>query len=115
MSMFPHTATLYNVSVETDPATLEERTINHITVLEGVLLDAVKGKNVNESGLVDADSVTLYIPANALDPWSFGTARAGTGCGPYLPARTPFSSRGRPSTRTGAARRYQPPMTTSMT
>ena len=128
MSMFPHTVTLYNVSVETDPATLEERTINHITVLEGVLLDAVKGKNVNESGLVDADSVTLYIPANAsatdgvparrsvtLDPWSFGTARAGTGCGPYLPARTPFSSRGRPSTRTGAARRYQPPMTTSMT
>ena len=45
MSMFPHTVTLYNVSVETDPATLEERTINHITVLEGVLLDAVKGKN----------------------------------------------------------------------
>ena len=64
MDMFPHTVTLYNVSLETDPATLDERTINHITVLEGVLLDAVKGKNVNESGLVDADSVTLYIPAN---------------------------------------------------
>ena len=39
MDMFPHTVTLYNVSLETDPATLDERTINHITVLEGVLLD----------------------------------------------------------------------------
>ena len=63
--MFPHTVTLYNVSVEIDPATLKETTVNHITVLEGVLLDAVKGKNVNESGLVDADAVTLYIPTNA--------------------------------------------------
>ena len=61
--MFPHTVTLYNVAVEIDPATLEETKVNHITVLEGVLLDAVKGKNVNESGLVDADSVTLYIPS----------------------------------------------------
>ena len=63
--MFPHTVTLYNVSVEIDPATMKETTVNHITVLEGVLLDAVKGKNVNESGLVDADAVTLYIPTNA--------------------------------------------------
>ena len=62
--MFPHTVTLYNVSVEIDPATMKETTVNHITVLEGVLLDAVKGKNVNESGLVDADAVTLYIPTH---------------------------------------------------
>lgn len=64
-SVFPHTVTLYNVSVEIDPATMKETTVNHITVLEGVLLDAVKGKNVNESGLVDADAVALYIPTNA--------------------------------------------------
>ena len=64
MDMFPHTVTLYNVSVETDPATLDERTINHITVLEGGSSGCREGKNVNESGLVDADSVTLYIPAN---------------------------------------------------
>ena len=128
MDMFPHTVTLYNVSVETDPATLEERTINHITVLEGVLLDAVKGKNVNESGLVDADSVTLYIPANVsatdgvtgeksgtLAPWSSGTVRAGTVCGRSPPDKTPFLSRERLSTRTGAIRKYPPHTTTSTT
>lgn len=60
--MFPHTVTLYNVVTEEDPATFDEVTTNHITVLEGVLLDTVKAHNVNESGLVDADSVTLYIP-----------------------------------------------------
>lgn len=64
MSMFPHVVTLYNVSTEEDPTTFEETTVNHITVLDGVLLDAVKGQNVNESGLENADSVTLYIPVN---------------------------------------------------
>lgn len=60
--MFPHTVTLYNVVTEEDPATFEETTINHITILKGVLLDAVKGQNVTKSGLEGADSVTLYIP-----------------------------------------------------
>lgn len=60
--MFPHVVTLYNVITEEDPSTFEETTVNHITILRGVLLDAVKAKNVNESGLVGADSVTLYIP-----------------------------------------------------
>lgn len=62
MDMFHHVVTVYNVVTEEDPSTFEETTVNHITILEGVLLDAVKGQNVNESGLESADSVTLYIP-----------------------------------------------------
>lgn len=62
MSMFPHTVTVYNVITEEDQTTFEERTKNYITVLQGVLLDAVKAKNVNESGLTGADAVSLYIP-----------------------------------------------------
>ena len=64
MDMFPHVVTLYNVSVEEDPATFETISVNYITVLEGVLLDAVKAVNVNRSGLEGADSVMLYIPQN---------------------------------------------------
>lgn len=64
MDMFPHVVTLYNVVTEEDPSTFEETTTNHITILRGVLLDAVKAKNVNESGLVGADSVNLYIPTS---------------------------------------------------
>ena len=64
MSMFPHTVTVYNVSVETDPDTFEETTVNHITVLRGVLLAATKAINVRESGLEGADAVSLYIPFN---------------------------------------------------
>ena len=32
------------------------------TVLHGVMLQASKRSNVNKSGLIDADSVTLFIP-----------------------------------------------------
>ena len=126
MDMFPHTVTLYNVSLETDPATLDERTINHITVLEGVLLDAVKGKNVNESGLVDADSVTLYIPANVsatdgvtgekkryVGPVEFWNGESRDGLWTLPPDKTPFLSREMLSTRTGAIRKYPPHTTTS--
>lgn len=61
--MFPHTVTLYNTETEETPETgFTPTLVNHITILRGVLLDAVKAKNVNESGLVGADSVTLYIP-----------------------------------------------------
>lgn len=62
MSMFPHTVTLYNVSVETDKDTFEDTLTNHITILRGVLLAAVKAVNVRESGLEGADAVSLYIP-----------------------------------------------------
>lgn len=64
MSMFPHTITLYNVSVETDKDTYKSTTVNHITILRGVLLDASKAVNVRESGLEGADAVDLYIPFN---------------------------------------------------
>lgn len=63
MEMFPHTVTVYNVADEEDPENnFETVTVNHITILRGVLLEASKGKNVNKSGLVGADAVTLYIP-----------------------------------------------------
>lgn len=60
--MFPHVVTVYNVIIEEDPTTFQEITTNHITVLRGVLLDASKATNVNESGLEGADAVNLYIP-----------------------------------------------------
>ena len=62
LEMFPHTVTLYTVVTEEDPSTFEETTTNYSTILRGVLLDAVKAKNVNESGLEGADSVALYVP-----------------------------------------------------
>ena len=69
MDMFPHIVTVYNTYVETDHSTFEETTVNHITVLRGVLLDASKGSNVTKSGLESADAVNLYIPfsVEALD------------------------------------------------
>jgi hypothetical protein len=69
MDMFPHVVTVYNTYVETDHSTFEETTVNHITVLRGVLLDASKGSNVTKSGLESADAVNLYIPfsVEALD------------------------------------------------
>lgn len=63
--MFPHTVTLYNAdTVELPETGFEPTLVNHITILRGVLLDAVKAQNVNESGLVNADSVSLYIPVD---------------------------------------------------
>lgn len=63
--MFPHTVTLYNADIVELPETgFEPTLVNHITILRGVLLDAVKAQNVNESGLVNADSVSLYIPVD---------------------------------------------------
>lgn len=65
MSMFPHTVTVYNVLVEPDPTTLEDRESRNITILRGVLLDESKGTNVRESGLEGADAANLYIPFSA--------------------------------------------------
>lgn len=58
MSMFPHTVTLYNL---TENQVTFEKEYN-VTVLCGVLLDAVQDANINKSGLINADSVMLYIP-----------------------------------------------------
>ena len=47
--MFPHTVTLYNAdTVELPETGFEPTLVNHITILRGVLLDAVKAQNVNE-------------------------------------------------------------------
>lgn len=70
MSMFPHTVTVYNVDTKEDASTgFKPVTVNHITVLKGVFLEASKAYNVRTSGMVGADSVNLYIPlsVNAVD------------------------------------------------
>lgn len=61
MSMFPHTVTLYQTETVIDDK-LNETTVNHITVLEGVLLIASKAANVRATGLEGADAVNLHIP-----------------------------------------------------
>ena len=58
-SMFPHTVTVYNIEVETDPNTMKSVVTNHITILRGVLVNASKGVNVRASGLESADAVTM--------------------------------------------------------
>lgn len=60
-TMFPHTVTLYQTETTSDDK-LNETTVNHITVLEGVLLIASKAANVQATGLEGADAVNLYIP-----------------------------------------------------
>jgi hypothetical protein len=54
----PHVVTLYNVSE--NPETLEQD--YNITVLKGVFLDRSHARNIEKSGLRDADSATLFIP-----------------------------------------------------
>lgn len=61
VSMFPHTVTLYQTETVIDDK-LNETTVNHITVLEGVLLIASKAANVRATGLEGADAVNLHIP-----------------------------------------------------
>lgn len=63
-TMFPHTVTIYNTYTEEDDDR-RETTINYITVLRGVFLDASKAYNVRETGIVGADAVDLYIPPTA--------------------------------------------------
>lgn len=59
--MFPHTVTLYNVERVLGPGGREDR-INHITVLEGVLLAEEQGASARKGGPDAADSATAYIP-----------------------------------------------------
>lgn len=62
--MFPHVVTIYNTVQEIDRETLKDITVNHITVLHGVCLQASKAANVRATGLEGADSADLYIPFN---------------------------------------------------
>lgn len=61
LGMFPHTITLYSLDIEPSED-FNDRKIYNATVLKGVLFDATKAANVNKSGLVNADSVMVYIP-----------------------------------------------------
>lgn len=56
----PHVITLYNLELG-DDLTGQPNNYN-ITILSGVLVDAVHATNVRESGLENADNVTVYIP-----------------------------------------------------
>lgn len=62
MSMFPHTVTVYHVSTETDPDTLEDTVTNEITVLRGVLLEPSRGISVKGVQLASEDTAALYVP-----------------------------------------------------
>lgn len=62
--MFPHVVTLYNVVTEEDPSTFEETTTNHITILRGVLLDAVKAKTLTKAVWLERmQSTSIFRPA----------------------------------------------------
>lgn len=60
-TMFPHTVTLYQTETITDDK-YHDTTVNHITVLEGVLLIESKAANVRATGLEGADAANLHIP-----------------------------------------------------
>lgn len=59
--MFPHTVTLYNVSVKRDE-NFHEQEVNNITILRGVLLSTATG--VNKDYSEGADNAALYIPTD---------------------------------------------------
>lgn len=65
--MFPHTITLYNVETRTDPATMRTETVNHITLLKGVLMVPVRASATGDKGYTGAGSVTVYIPFSVSD------------------------------------------------
>lgn len=60
-TMFPHTVTLYQTEIIPGEK-YNDKIINHITVLEGVLLIESKAANVRATGLEGADAANLHIP-----------------------------------------------------
>lgn len=60
-TMFPHTVTLYQTETALDDK-YHETVVNHITILEGVLLIESKAANVRSTGLEGADAANLHIP-----------------------------------------------------
>lgn len=60
-TMFPHTVTLYQTEIVPGEK-YNDKIINHITVLEGVLLIESKAANVRATGLEGADVANLHIP-----------------------------------------------------
>lgn len=60
-SMFPHTVTLYQTEI-IHGEKYNDKIVNHITVLDGVLLIESKAANVRATGLEGADAANLHIP-----------------------------------------------------
>lgn len=60
-SMFPHTVTLYQTEIVPGEK-YRDKIVNHITVLEGVLLIESKAANVRATGMEGADAANLHIP-----------------------------------------------------
>lgn len=60
-SMFPHTVTLYQTEIIPGEK-YNDKIVNHITILEGVLLIESKAANVRATGLEGADAANLHIP-----------------------------------------------------
>lgn len=66
MTAFPHTVTLLNTRVTTDPATMRDAEERYATVLCGVLLQGAAGAKAGQNGRDGEDVVTLYIPFSVL-------------------------------------------------
>lgn len=77
----PHVATVYNA--------YEDANLNilyNITILNGVLMDESKGTNIAESGLMDADAVTMFIPFDVQAVDALGNTKT------YLPPKEFYAS-----------------------
>lgn len=66
----PHVITLVNATENAN-----EQMEYNITVLDGVFLDLSKRKNVDKSGLSDADAATLFIPFSTVGKDTQGTTK----------------------------------------
>lgn len=72
----PHTVTICNVVLETDPATMQETETLYTTVLRGTMLQAGAAAKASAPGLKGDDRAVLYIPfsVQAVD-WATGKAK----------------------------------------
>lgn len=58
----PHTVTICNVVLETDPATMQETETLYTTVLRGSMLQAGAAAKASAPGLKSDDCAVLFIP-----------------------------------------------------
>lgn len=66
MSMFPHTAVLYQTSTALDTASMTDETVTRAFMLDGVLAAPVEASNARKGGFDSGDRVVLYIPLNTV-------------------------------------------------
>ena len=60
----PHTVTICNVVLETDPVTMQETETLYTTVLRGTMLQAGAAAKASAPGLKSDDRAVLYIPVS---------------------------------------------------